>query len=147
LERHIKKTFFYPKASNEKQAIHKSQIRHYKKIKRPIVYIDESGFAKDSPRTHGYSSRGERCYGLHDWNARGRINVIGAITKNEFLTSVLIDENINSEIFYQWVIDDLLKIVPENSVIVIDNASFHKKICIKDAIEKAGHKLLYLPTY
>ena len=114
---------------------------------RPIIYIDESGFAKDSPRTHGYSYQGERCYGSHDWNARGRTNVIGAITKSEFLTSVLISENINSEIFYQWLVDDLLKIAPKNSVIVLDIATFHRRAFIRETIEKAGHKLLYLPSY
>jgi hypothetical protein len=33
---------------------------------RTIVYLDESGFAKDMPRTHGYSKRGERRFGTHD---------------------------------------------------------------------------------
>jgi transposase len=84
---------------------------------------------------------------LHNWHARGRTNVIGAITKSEFLTSVLINENINSEIFYQWLVDDLLKIAPKNSVIVLDNATFHKCLIIRKAIEKAEHKLLYMPSY
>jgi transposase len=59
----------------------------------------------------------------------------------------LINENINSEIFYQWLVDDLLKIAPKNSVIVIDNATFHRRLLIREAIEKAGHKLLYMPSY
>lgn len=71
---------------------------------------------------HGYSLKGHRCYGLHDWQAKGRINAIGAITKNEFLTVVLIHENINSQFFYQRLVDDLLKVVPKNSVIVLDIA-------------------------
>ena len=43
------------------------------------MYLDESGFARDGPRTHGYSYRGKRCYGVHDWHAKGRINVIGVM--------------------------------------------------------------------
>ena len=43
------------------------------------MYLDESGFARDGPRTHGYCYRGKRCYGVHDWHATGRINVIGAM--------------------------------------------------------------------
>ena len=31
------------------------------------------------PRTRGYAAKGERCYGVHDWNAKGRTNAIGAI--------------------------------------------------------------------
>jgi hypothetical protein len=50
--------------------------------KRPIVYIDESGFAHDMPRTHGYAARGQRCMGLQDWHAKGRTNAIGALIGN-----------------------------------------------------------------
>lgn len=63
------------------------------------------------------------------------------------MTSVLINENINSEIFYQWLIDDLLRIAPKKSVIVLDNATFHRRLLIREAIEKDGHKLLYMPSY
>ena len=28
---------------------------------RTMVYLDESGFAQDRPRTHGYSHRGKGC--------------------------------------------------------------------------------------
>jgi hypothetical protein len=33
---------------------------------QPLVYGDESGFAHDMPRIHGYSKRGTRCSGLVD---------------------------------------------------------------------------------
>ncbi len=46
---------------------------------RTIVYIDESGFAHDMPRTHGYVLAGKRCFGTHNWQARGRTNAIGAL--------------------------------------------------------------------
>ena len=55
------------------------QIKEYEEEGRSIVYIDESGFSHDMPRTHGYSMKGTRCYGTHDWGAKGRINAIGAV--------------------------------------------------------------------
>ena len=48
------------------------------------------------------------------------------------MTSVLINENINSEIFYQWLIDNLLRIAPKKSVIVLDNATLLKHIKQKE---------------
>lgn len=45
----------------------------------PIVYLDESGFAQEMPRTHGYSKKGTRCYGTQDCHAGGRVNVMGAL--------------------------------------------------------------------
>ncbi|HHT9696167.1 TPA: transposase, partial [Legionella pneumophila] len=41
--------------------------------------MDESGFAHNMPRTHGYSLKGTRCYGQRAWGERGRVNAIGAL--------------------------------------------------------------------
>lgn len=57
---------------------------------------DESGFAHDMPRTHGYSLRGQRCPGKHDWNARGRINVIGALLAGALLIVGLTTSNVDA---------------------------------------------------
>jgi transposase len=99
------------------------------------------------PRTHGYSTRGARCYGEHDWHARGRINVIGAIINNRLLTVCFFDCNIDSDVFYTWLTKDLIPQLPENSVVVMDNASFHKRKDMQDSLTHAGHTLLYLPPY
>jgi len=45
------------------------------------------------------------------------------------------------------VIQDLLPKLPENSVIVMDNAAFHKRSDTQEAIQNAGHNLEYLPPY
>lgn len=115
--------------------------------KRPIVYLDESGFAVDAPRTHGYSPSGKRCYGCRDWHARGRLNAIGAIINFKFITVTLFDCNIDSDIFWAWSKEDLLPKLPDHSVIVLDNATFHKRSDILDLYEKAGHTLFFLPPY
>ncbi len=109
--------------------------------------MDESGFACDMPRTHGYSVIGERCYGEKDWHARGRTNVIGAIKGKEFITKCLFESNINSDVFYAWLTKDLLPKITEHSVIVMDNATFHKRLDMIETIKKAGHILEYLPPY
>ena len=114
---------------------------------RPIIYLDESGFAHDMPRTHGYSSRGERCFGKHDWHARGRVNALGAMISGALLTVGLTNANIDSGIFNMWLEQDLLPKLPPASVIVMDNASFHKRHDKKELISNAGHTLEYLPPY
>ena len=99
------------------------------------------------PRTHGYSLKGERSYGIQDWNAKGRLNAIGAIIGMTFLTLSLFDCSINSDVFYAWLIKDLLPKVPKDSVIVMDNATFYKRQDMIDAIEKKGCTLKFLPPY
>ena len=99
------------------------------------------------PRTHGYSKIGKRCFGSCDWHAKGRTNVIGALLSHCLLTTGLFDTNINADIFLAWVTQDLIPKLPEKSVLVLDNASFHKREDIKNAIKQAGHILEYLPPY
>ena len=85
--------------------------------------------------------------GIHDWGAKGRTNAIGALLGKLLLTVSLFNANINTEIFTAWVEQDLLPKLPPKSVIIMDNASFHKGKHMKTIIQKAGHTLLYLPPY
>ena len=124
-----------------------STVTRYRIQGLHVIYLDESGFAVDSPRTHGYSERGERSYAEKDWHARGRLNAIGAILGFVFLTVCLFDCNINSDVFHAWLTKDLLPKVPANSVIVMDNAAFHKRSDMIEAIEEKGHIVLFLPPY
>ena len=114
---------------------------------RSIVYLDESGFALDSPRTHGYTQKGLRCYGQKDWHAKGRLNAIGAIVDFKLITVDLWDCNIDSDIFLTWVQKSLLPAAPDKSVIVLDGAPFHKRSDIIEAIEEKGHIIEFLPSY
>ena len=112
-----------------------------------IVYLDESGFAHDMPRTHGYATRGKRCYGVRDWGAKGRTNVIGAMIGASLLTVSTFTTNINSDIFHRWMVNDLIPKLPTNNVVVMDNASFHKRQDTQEVLEQKGHTLEYLPPY
>ena len=122
-------------------------MQEYEKADKPIVYLDESGFAQSSPRTHGYSDKGKRCYGLHDWHAKGRVNAIGAIIRNSFIALSLFVGSINSDVFYAWLTQDLLPKIPSNAVIVMDNATFHKRADMLEAIKQHGATLEFLPPY
>ncbi len=124
-----------------------TMIKMYEHRGRPLVYIDESGFAHDMPRTHGSASTGQRCDGLCDWQARGRTNAIGALIGKALLTAGLFQANVNADIFTAWVKQDVLPRLPENPVIVMDNATFHKHRDTQNIIQKAGHTLLFLPPY
>ena len=80
----IKKTLNHPKVDEVARTRFQATMVKYEYFdQRPIVYVDESGFALDAPRTHGYTQKGKRCYGRRDWHAKGRLNAIGAILNFE----------------------------------------------------------------
>ena len=76
------------------------------------MYLDERGFAQDMPRQHGYSYRGKRCYSVHDWHAKGRINVIGAMVGFVLVSVGLFEGSINSDVFYAWLTQALVPVLP-----------------------------------
>ncbi|MGG2143191.1 IS630 family transposase [Symbiopectobacterium sp. RP] len=142
-----KKTLRHPKADESARQAFQQKIQQYEKEGKPIVFIDESGFPHDTPRTHGYSPKGQRCFGLKNGGAKGRTNVIGALLGTTLFAIGLFDININSDVFYSWVTQVLIPVLPKNRVIVMDNATFHKKHNIQQVIIDAGYMVEYLPTY
>ncbi|MGG2142487.1 IS630 family transposase [Symbiopectobacterium sp. RP] len=143
----MKKTLHHPKADESARQAFQQKIQQYEKEGKPIVFIDESGFLHDTPRTHGYFPKGQRCFGLKNWGAKGRTNVIGALLGTTLFAIGLFDININSDVFYSWVTQVLIPVLPKNRVIVMENATFHKKHNIQQVIIDAGYMVEYLPTY
>jgi len=99
------------------------------------------------PRTHGYSKVGKRCYGKQNWGAKGRTNVIAGLIGKTLIAVTLFSCNIDSDIFYAWVKNCLLLNIPSTAVLIMDNASFHKRKDIQQLIQNAGHIIEYLPPY
>ena len=99
------------------------------------------------PRTHGYSYKGKRCYGKHNWGAKGRTNVIGALIGKVLFAIGLFNCNVDTVIFTTWVKYFLLPSLKSTTVIVMDNASFHKNVDMLRMISDAGHIIEFLPPY
>ena len=123
------------------------KIEKYKKEKISLAYIDESGFAHDMPRKHGYAECGKRCYGSQDWNAKGRKNVIAGLCGPSIIGCGIVEGNVDTDVFNTWIEKILIPDLPENSVVVMDNAAFHKSQRTKELIENNGHKIAFLPPY
>lgn len=49
--------------------------------------------------------------------------------------------------FYAWVTQVLLPVLPANAVVVMDNASFHKRADILMALQKANTIVEFLSPY
>lgn len=90
---------------------------------------------------------GTRCYGQKDWHARGRLNAIGAVLAFKLIAIQLWNCNIDSNVFFEWVKIALLPVAPVQSVIVLDGASFHKRLDILQTIQQKGHDIEFLPPY
>ena len=113
----------------------------------PLVYIDESGFQSESTRLHSYSPQGTRAEAEFNWQLKNCSNAIGALTENRLLTVGVFDCSVNPEVFECWIEQDLLPKLKETSVLIMDNATFHKGKRLQELVRCAGHYIVWLPQY
>ena len=99
------------------------------------------------PRIRGYAPAGGRCRGERDRRAKGRVNAAGALRGTELLAVSLVDGSINSDVFRAWVEREPPPKLTDRSVIIMDNAAFHKRRDIQEIIISNGHLPEYLPVY
>ena len=112
-----------------------------------IVYFDESGFASESYRPHGWACIGQKVFGRISGNNRKATNLIMAQRKNEWLAPMLFKGSCHTQTVNQWLEKMLLPELTQPSVIVMDNARFHNKEQMQHILEKAGHVMLPLSRY
>ena len=112
-----------------------------------VVYFDESGFQEEVARPHGWALKGTKVYGDLSGSKRRRTNLIMAQRGQEWLAPMVFDFSCNAEVVNSWLEEMLLPELTEPSIIVMDNASFHKKDVIRQLLEQHGHMLIPLPPY
>lgn len=111
------------------------------------MFLDECGIRKDWIRRYGYAPIGKRCYGEHDWHGKNQVNAIGAVCENRLFAVGLFNHSIDKETFKAWMEQLLIPALPKDSVVVMDNAAFHKSEEISNLLKENGHGILWLPPY
>ena len=119
----------------------------FQQERRNIVFIDETGFEPSAWRTHGWAAVGQRIYGDRPSGKRPRTGLIGGYLNNKLIASMLFDGTCDTDLFNTWLASCLLPVLEEGSVIVLDNATFHKSMPTVELVQKAGCRLLFLPPY
>jgi len=112
-----------------------------------VVYLDESGFERAAHRTHGWACRGQQVAGERSGNTRPRTSLLAGKCGKRLLAPVLFEGSTNAEWFNAWLEQHLFKELAPHSILIMDNAAFHKTATTRELIDQAGHTLLFLPPY
>ena len=75
-----------------------------------------------------------------------KYSLMMTINKEKIISHKVYEKNVNSEIFYNYMKDDLLPLI-KNKYILMDNIPFHKSKKIKELVEGTTNKLLFIPPY
>lgn len=114
---------------------------------RPIVFIDETGFDDTPFRRFAWAKRGKTILGYCQGKHTTRTSLIGGYVDGKLIASVLFDGTCNTEVFNAWLESQLLPTLEPGTVIILDNATFHRASTSNLIVQKAQCELLFLPPY
>jgi transposase len=112
-----------------------------------LVFIDETAVSTNMVRVRGRAPRGVRLIGsvpLGEWKT---ITFVAALRHNKMTAPMVIEGAMNGETFLAYVEQCLVPTLRRNDIVVIDNFASHKVAGVREAIEKAGATLRFLPRY
>ena len=98
-------------------------------------------------RTHGYAPRGQQIGAVISGRKYKRESIVAAQLGKKIVAPLTYSGTMNSSLFETWFTDQLLPALPPDAVVVMDNASFHRKAQLFSAAQKSGHRLIFLPPY
>lgn len=75
------------------------------------------------------------------------MSMIGALCNQDFMAPFMFQGHCNTEVFEGYIEKILTPQLTKEKTVIIDNASFHKSEKIKNLMQSAGIKLIYLPPY
>jgi len=76
-----------------------------------------------------------------------RVNIVAAKCGDEILAPLEYKGATDHKLFEWWFISMLLPVLALGSVIILDNASFHRKSILRSLAEDAGVRIIFLPPY
>jgi len=119
---------------------------------RQLVFIDEG--AKDeriADRRFGWSEVGKKCIVHSAADCGRRFSVLPVLGMDGILACEVIEGGYTGELFADFIRNHLLPRTnpfPQDcSVVVLDNCTAHHSEGIRELLEAAGRRVLYLPTY
>jgi transposase len=114
-----------------------------------LFYADESGFDEYYAREYGYAPRGEKVIGRVKGRHFTRTSIVAALNSGEIVAPFAFSGTMNGDLFEGWLESVFVPEVknPNKSVLIIDDASFHRKRNILDIAEEYGFSVIFLPPY
>ena len=106
--------------------------------------IDETSFGRNGNETKGYSKIGEKVFIRKKAPRITTTSAIVCVSSDKLISKSITQGSVNTSKFL-----DFLKSfdIPQNSVILMDNVSFHHSKVVTDYLKDKGVDILYTPPY
>ena len=116
-----------------------------------FVYVDESGLNREYRRLYARAKRGVKVYSQKSGKRVKKVNIVAGllygVSGKKHIAVHSYEHSTKAAFFEDWFEWQLLAEAPENSVIILDNASFHRKKILTAIAARYGVIVLFLPPY
>ena len=112
-----------------------------------LVFLDETATNTKMARRYGWAPRGERCRVAVPFGHWKTITVTAGLRASGLTATALFDGPMTGARFRSYVEEILIPTLKHGDTVVLDNLPAHKVSGIRERIEAAGARLLYLPAY
>lgn len=112
-----------------------------------LIFIDESGVNLAMVRLYARALKGQRARGKKPQKRGKNISLLTALSFDEVVASSNIYGAVDRVTFEAFIANKLVPKLWKNACVVMDNAKIHLGKVIRELIEKAGAKLIYLSPY
>ena len=112
-----------------------------------LVFIDESGAKTNMTRTRGRAPRGMRVIDQVPAGHWATTTMISAIRTSGPFAAALVRGATDTDVFLAYVEHALVPELKPGDVVILDNLQPHKAARVRELVQGAGARLLYLPPY
>ena len=127
-----KKICTYYEQKPEEVAQYCQQLRNLSHL--TLVYIDETGFDRYFYRPYGRTLRGQVVKGKISGKRYARISLVAGLVGKQLIAPMTYKETMTSDFFEAWFECFLLPSLKTRSVIIMDNARFHRMSRLKEYV-------------
>jgi transposase len=107
-----------------------------------LVFIDETWIKTNMAPLRGWGPKGKRLRAYGRWRT---LTFIGALRADRLAAPCVFDGPINGECFRAYI-EQQLTLKP-GDIVIMDNLGSHKGKAVRQAIQRAAARLLFLPPY
>jgi len=112
-----------------------------------IAYVDETGVEQENFSNYGYAMRGEKIEVTISGKRQPRINIVSGKQGDKIIGTTEYSGTMKAPRFETWFSLFFLPLLIAGTVIVMDNAKFHRKTMLYALAESHGCKIIFLPAY
>jgi len=112
-----------------------------------LVFIDETGINLMMVRLYARALKGDRATGERPYKQGSNVTLMGAMSLNGIVAALTLDGGMNGDVFKYFIEHILVPNLWIGACVVMDNLSSHGVDGIRELIEAAGAKLVYLSPY